>query len=295
MIPSQSTISDRLLTDGDPLWGETITRLSWVEQRWSGAGAAVWRGGPAGRCVRPDGSVDRFQTERFRGELAYWLRELKSPGAGGFAERFDGWQAERRDALRLALTEAEGGPVPDLDAWTARCDVIELGGGPRPFVALGTWRSAVMIDPLVEGYRSSGILDDRGSFVPIASGAERLPLPARCCDLVVCDNMLDHVNDPAEVCCEVSRVLRPGGLLWLLVDVGAPVDEMHPHQIHEELLHAMLSPIGMERVFVRETGRPSHPMAHGQLRAMYKRQAERRESSTESNDPPSRYEAGGRQ
>lgn len=252
-------------TDGPPPFSETFDRLDWIEQRWRAAGSSVWRGGPDGRCLRPDGSRDRYQTERRRGELAYWLRELRSPGRAAFRFRFEAWQSERR----LELASALG--VADLSAWASGIDVVEFGGGPLPFVALGRWRSAVSVDPLNEGYALSGILDERDSFVPLVCGAEHTPLASACCDLVVCDNTLDHVDEPAAVCCEISRLLRPGGALWLLVDVGAPADEMHPYPMHRELVEAMLGPVGMRLELSAARGRPSHPRASHQLRMLWRR------------------------
>jgi len=274
------------MTDPDAhiAFSETRDRLVWIEQRWRAAAPSVWRGGPDGRCIRPDGSRDRYQTERRRGELAYWLRELRSPGAAAFRYRFEAWQSERR----LELASALG--VADLSAWGAGIDAVEFGGGPLPFVALGRWRSAVSIDPLNEGYALSGILDERGGFLPIASGAERTPLPSACCDLVICDNTLDHVDEPAAVCCEASRLLRPGGILWLLVDVGAPADEMHPYPMHRELVEAMLAPVGMELEMCATRARPSHPRASHQLRMLWRRVGDQPasfESSTLSSEPGS--------
>lgn len=54
------------------------------------------------------------------------------------------------------------------------------------------------------------------------SAGERTPFPDSSFDLVLCCNVLDHVQDPAAVLREVSRVLQPGGYFYLAVDVFSP-------------------------------------------------------------------------
>ncbi|HUT77464.1 MAG TPA: class I SAM-dependent methyltransferase [Polyangia bacterium] len=49
--------------------------------------------------------------------------------------------------------------------------------------------------------------------------ARRLPLEDGSCDRVICCSVWPHFEDPGEVAAELSRVLRPGGLLhvWHLI------------------------------------------------------------------------------
>lgn len=62
---------------------------------------------------------------------------------------------------------------------------------------------------------------------------EALPFPTERFDGVICLNVLDHCWRPPDVVGEFYRVLRPGGLLFLGVDVFPPdqaeggVDEIH--------------------------------------------------------------------
>lgn len=52
---------------------------------------------------------------------------------------------------------------------------------------------------------------------------ERTPFPDASFDLVLCCNVLDHVQDPGIVLSEVCRVLRPAGFFYLFVDVFSVV------------------------------------------------------------------------
>jgi SAM-dependent methyltransferase len=86
--------------------------------------------------------------------------------------------------------------------------VLDLGAG-RGLVAQMAFRGlarrvvGVDLDPRVG---SNPNLDEG-----IVASATQLPFPASSFDLVVCDNVLEHVDEPARVMSEVARVLRPGG------------------------------------------------------------------------------------
>ncbi len=52
--------------------------------------------------------------------------------------------------------------------------------------------------------------------VLLASVAEALPLPSASQDLVILDNVLEHVQDQERTLAEIRRVLRPSGLLYMV-------------------------------------------------------------------------------
>jgi 2-polyprenyl-6-hydroxyphenyl methylase/3-demethylubiquinone-9 3-methyltransferase len=43
---------------------------------------------------------------------------------------------------------------------------------------------------------------------------ENLPLADNCFDFVACCDVFEHVNDPESVICEISRVMKPGGVFF---------------------------------------------------------------------------------
>jgi 2-polyprenyl-6-hydroxyphenyl methylase/3-demethylubiquinone-9 3-methyltransferase len=73
------------------------------------------------------------------------------------------------------------------------------------------------------GYRHVGVDLRRSGLVqaaahgvaPVAGDVAALPLATGCADVVVAGEILEHVPDLAGTVAELSRVLRPGGLLVL--------------------------------------------------------------------------------
>ena len=53
-------------------------------------------------------------------------------------------------------------------------------------------------------------------------------------------NVLDHVQYPRVLLAELIRASRPGGYLFLFVDIDKPPDQMHPHTIKSEWLRNIL-------------------------------------------------------
>lgn len=240
----------------------------------------VWRGGLDGHAVRPDGSIDPVETDRMRGELVYWVRAVRGldPAFGhAFSETFARWQRTRLFELArclgltegLAAGEAIRGPMAD---WCASRSVVEIGGGPWPCVAAARWASAAVIDPLASGYAAEGLIAPESERVVFVGAAgEAVPLADGVCDLVICENCLDHVNDPARVAREMARILAPGGLLWLLVDVMDHADALHPHPMNVDRSRALLAEAGLQERWGEVWDGKSHPRAHGQWRTLWAR------------------------
>lgn len=233
---------------------------------------AIWWGTLAnGRAARSDGSVDREAGAKYREELQYWVRARREPqrvGLDDFERVFAEWQG-----IRLAELKRFVGATSDEDfaAWRHRQAVVEIGSGPYPCVAATTWRRAVAVDPLADGYVGEG-LPPSNAFMHhvlfVAAAGERVPLPAGSADLVICENTLDHVSDPRAVLLEVRRVLRPGGLLWLLVDLMEYADRMHPHSFSEPKLRGLIAECGFSARGERRDDHHSHPKAYGELRTL---------------------------
>ncbi len=265
-----------------PGMAETHAKIDAIEhllRARSGGEVAVWRGGLLdGRAVNADGSEDPALTPKYRDELNFWVGVARDPkqlaDAGGYQTAFGTWQRQRL----VELGQFVG--LEDTDeartAWCAQQSVVEIGAGPYPSVAEARWRRTVAVDPIAEGYVVEDLLPTHAhadEVTYIAAAGENIPLPAGFADLVIIENCLDHVSDPPRVMGEMRRLLRPGGFMWLLVDLMDYSDHMHPHSFSEDKLRALIASCGYEVVKDRKSDHKSHPQAYGEYRALLRKPA----------------------
>ncbi len=64
---------------------------------------------------------------------------------------------------------------------------------------------------------------------PVNAGGENLPFAAETFDLVICMDVLEHVQNPEDLMKEVSRVLVPGGLLYFTAINRYAFNDPHYH------------------------------------------------------------------
>jgi SAM-dependent methyltransferase len=153
----------------------------------------------------------------------------------------DGAQTMRGLNRRLAALYAT-----EPTAW--RGTVLEAGGGSFSHFALPPGADAVILDI------------DHGQLARNTSGApgvqgdlHRLPLATGSCCMVVCFNVIEHLDAPELAIAEMARVLRPGGLLLL----GFP----ERNSLKGWITRA--TPIGVHRAFYRWiVGKPDRGGAH---------------------------------
>ncbi|MCL4742071.1 MAG: methyltransferase domain-containing protein [Phycisphaerales bacterium] len=259
---------------------ERVARLEELAASRHTSEVGRWRGGLAdGRATRPINGVDIEAPDlaaKYRDELAFWVSVVRNPekheGIGDFERTFGAWQRDRI----VELGRFVGAPdEDDVRAWCARQSVVEIGPGPYPAIAAARWRRAIAVDPLADGYVREDLLPKNAhcdEVVFVAAPGEAVPVPGGAADLVIAENCLDHVSDPARVVLECRRVLRPGGLLWLLVDLMDYSDHMHPHSFNEEKLRRLIATTGFEVVRDRVSkDHKSHPNAYGEYRALLAR------------------------
>jgi glycosyltransferase involved in cell wall biosynthesis/ubiquinone/menaquinone biosynthesis C-methylase UbiE len=150
-----------------------------------------------------DGTIQDFDKEKTKEEMAYWLERKKSEGTLGnthyqyfFTQHFE-------------LNEA----------FYSDKKIMDIGCGPRGSLEWATMaQSRVGLDPLADHYRTLGT--DRHAMQYIASHAEDIPFPGNFFDLISSFNSLDHVNNLDKTISEIKRVLKPGGIFLLLTEVN---------------------------------------------------------------------------
>jgi SAM-dependent methyltransferase len=173
------------------------------------------------------------------------------PGEEG-ADSYEGlrWQIARAEVRRVAL---EAG-ADEEELFGGRV-VVDIGPGPLGFPDACPARVSIGVEPLAERFRQRGLLLD-GHAIYLVVGAESIPLVSESVDVVVSRNSLDHVTSPAAAMAEARRILRPGGVLVLSVDVDHPATSTEPHTLTLATVRELLGPLAVEREDV-------HDRAHG--------------------------------
>lgn len=136
--------------------------------------------------------------------------------------------------------------------------VLEIGTGGDGFVNFIPEGYCVGLEPLLPEMKHRGI----GIFSPSArflkGVGERLPFRDRTFDVIFSYNVLDHMANPRRGLDESARVLRPGGILHILVDTYSlgfrlyrrlvRPDPMHPHTFTARQVRRWLSALGFRIV-----------------------------------------------
>jgi SAM-dependent methyltransferase len=128
-------------------------------------------------------------------ELAAW------PGA----ERRDPPRSDRHYLALSPLAHQLRAEIARLLQGRDDAHVLDIGCGAKPYL------------PFVAPYagRYVGVDTAEGPYVDHVTPAEQLPFEDEAFDLVLCTQVLEHVQDPAAVLSEIHRVLRPGGAVLL--------------------------------------------------------------------------------
>ena len=217
---------------------------------------------------------------KYDAELEYWRWLVKKGGSekgfgGPFAEVFGRWTSQKMVKMGEFLALPAVGQPGDIHDWASQRSVIEIGAGPYPLVAAATkgWKRCVAVDPIARGYVEEDLLPAvASSVVYVAARGESIPLSSASADLIVIENCLDHVKDPAMVVREMTRLLAPGGHLWIFVDLSNHVDHMHPHAMNEDKVRRFLQTDGGFTVVRDEvTAHKAHPEAFGSYCGMLQR------------------------
>jgi ubiquinone/menaquinone biosynthesis C-methylase UbiE len=173
------------------------------------------------------------------------------------AERAAWWSSENFDTWKnLYVSEyARGFYVID----TLRRYVPDFGVDGARVLDIGCGDAGVLIAFAERGARCAGIeLDEKslergrvraeehGVEVDLRRGiAEELPWPDGSFDLVILDNVLEHVTDREKTLGEIHRVLRPGGLLYQVTPKPFALYSLW-NDPHYDLAGLVLMPRGMQ-------------------------------------------------
>lgn len=131
--------------------------------------------------------------------------------------------------------------------------LLDVGCGERPYRLVYEDLGEVSIGTEVP-WSLHGIAD-----ADVICYAERLPFPPESFDSILCTEVLEHTQHPFQVMYELSRVLKPGGYLFLSVPFIYPIHEApndHWRFATHRLALACRS-AGLQPLYIRSKGGPA--------------------------------------
>ena len=175
---------------------------------------ACRRGASEGRGLK-EGLIREGIKLRARRALERQLdyQRLKSAGLEGREEDVIASMVAHSRTVRAEI-ERVAAIAPD-----AR--VLEVGSGAHGLIFFFDAPHRVGIDPLADDYRELFPAWQHRAKT-IAAFGEAMPFDDASFDIVLCDNVVDHAENPRKIVQEIARVLAPGGTLYFTVNIHHP-------------------------------------------------------------------------
>ena len=117
--------------------------------------------------------------------------------------------------------------------------IVDIGCGPRGSLEWASMaHQRIGLDPLASEYLKLGASEHNMEYID--SPSENIPLEDESCDAVFSFNSLDHVESIEKTISEIKRIVKPGGMFLLIVEINHPPTSCEPHVIvPAELLESL--------------------------------------------------------
>jgi SAM-dependent methyltransferase len=127
--------------------------------------------------------------------------------------------------------------------------VADIGSGPFPTLLVFENCERYCLDHLIDDYRKLGYpLDEYESEVTFVNcKSEAMPFDDDFFDVVLSRNALDHVDDFDATSKEIKRVLRPDGVLCILVNCHKPT-KTETQSLSDDIIQRAFGELGVQKV-----------------------------------------------
>lgn len=160
--------------------------------------------------------------------------------------------SSRADKAELFARQVVATCGPWLSKPIDQVDVLDVGSGfgHTAAVLAESCRSVLGVEPTKDLYRSAEQLVGSTNNLRFLQGGVEDITDVEAFDLVVLDNVYEHLPDHALALDRISRSLRPGGVIYLL----AP-NRLWPLEVHYRLLFLSWLPLPLANRYLRWSGR----------------------------------------
>lgn len=130
------------------------------------------------------------------------------------------WYGSRIGPMAIARAETRAQTPWILDRIRKyigyRAEILDVGSGAGFFSneAARAGHKVTGLDVSETSLRVAELMDKTGLVRYVEGDAYRMPFAKESFDVVVALDLLEHVSDPEQIMSEMTRVLRPGGLLF---------------------------------------------------------------------------------
>lgn len=162
-------------------------------------------------------------------ERSFWMKTAEMIVEGS-TEQLGWYEWKCNEMEKRLLTHIDLGSIQSSR-------ILEIGCGPIGIITYVKYGTRYAIDPLEDFYKSNETLTKlRDSRVKYSKGtAEEIPFDEGFFDLVIIDNVLDHVHNTNAVMSDILRVLKRGGILYLAVNIRTQFGSQF-HKVLSKLL-----------------------------------------------------------
>ena len=230
--------------------------------------------------------IPDFNDPRYLDEVGWFLYHEKNE----YEESKRSYAEDRMEWSGMLLAEFLSGFGYGSDWIRDKC-IVSVGSGCTGDLSAWPAGSKVSVEPLAYAYHKLGmLLPDHAGTNPtlyLSRRIENLPLLDGCADGVLCRNALDHMFVPRDGLSEMWRILKPGGALYLSVDIGGDPTADEPSPFQRESLLALVSE---QFEILATTDRDSHSKGRVYRMRILARSKEGPRVAVDKQDLLARYE-----